>query len=171
MLHHIGRKSGQPRQAVLEVAAHRTEPDEYVVASGFGFKSDWYLNLKKKTPDVLDSGWAQKMDVTAELLSAEQSGERMVQYAGKYPRSARNLCRVLGHETDGSATRYREIGEKFVLCCIPTSLTTKRCRAPTHLVKSFLQIAPIHYNYKSQEHIEATIALLQNTFHAGCEKH
>lgn len=113
LLHHIGRKSGQPRQAVLEVAAHRTEPDEYVVASGFGFKSDWYLNVKK-TPDVSIQVGRKKMDVTAELLSAEQSGERMVQYARKYPRSARNLCRVLGHETDGSATRYREIGEKFV---------------------------------------------------------
>ena len=38
MLEHIGRKSGTPRYAVLELVDHPA-PETYVVASGFGRKA------------------------------------------------------------------------------------------------------------------------------------
>ncbi len=44
MLEHIGRKSGTPRNAVLEVVDHPA-PDTYVIASGFGKNSQWYRNI------------------------------------------------------------------------------------------------------------------------------
>ena len=45
MLEHVGRKSGVPRYAVLEVVDHPT-PDTYVVASGFGRKAQWFRNIQ-----------------------------------------------------------------------------------------------------------------------------
>ena len=45
MLEHVGRKSGVPRYAVLEVVDHPT-PDTYVVASGFGRKAQWFRNIR-----------------------------------------------------------------------------------------------------------------------------
>ena len=47
MLTHIGRKSGQPHQTVLEVVRHDGQTGEYVIASGWRGKSDWYRNLQK----------------------------------------------------------------------------------------------------------------------------
>lgn len=45
MLEHVGRKSGTPRYAVLEVTDHPS-PDTYVVASGFGRKAQWFRNIQ-----------------------------------------------------------------------------------------------------------------------------
>jgi hypothetical protein len=36
LLNHIGRRSGQPRQAVVEVVRHDKRTGTYIVASGFG---------------------------------------------------------------------------------------------------------------------------------------
>jgi hypothetical protein len=45
MLEHIGRRSGAPRYAVLEVVDHPSH-DSYVVASGFGRKAQWFRNIQ-----------------------------------------------------------------------------------------------------------------------------
>lgn len=113
LLNHIGRKSGQPRQAVLEVANYLKERDTYIVASGFGRKSDWYLNVVK-TPDVSIQIGRRKMDVVAEVFSAEESGEQMVDYARRHPKAARQLARVLGFETDGSDASYRAVAVEHI---------------------------------------------------------
>ena len=44
MLEHVGRKSGAKRYVMLEVVGHPA-PDTYVVASGFGERSQWFRNL------------------------------------------------------------------------------------------------------------------------------
>ena len=45
LINHVGRKSGQLRQTVVEVAGHDQSGDTYYVASGWGYKSQWYRNL------------------------------------------------------------------------------------------------------------------------------
>ena len=45
LLNHIGRKSGLPRQAVVEVVVSNDEEGTFTIASGFGAKSDWYQNI------------------------------------------------------------------------------------------------------------------------------
>ena len=45
MLTHFGRKTGLRRHVVLEVVWHDMERDAFVVASGWGSKSDWYKNI------------------------------------------------------------------------------------------------------------------------------
>lgn len=41
LLTHVGRKSGLPRQTVLEVLLHDKARDVYYVLAGWGEKSDW----------------------------------------------------------------------------------------------------------------------------------
>ncbi len=50
LLTHVGRVSGRPRRAVIEVVEH--DARGYVAASGFGPRADWYRNIAK-TPDVV----------------------------------------------------------------------------------------------------------------------
>jgi deazaflavin-dependent oxidoreductase (nitroreductase family) len=113
LLNHIGRKSGQPRQAVLEVANYDRDSNSYTVASGFGRKSDWYQNVLK-TPNVSIQVGRRKLDVAAVALSAEESGAAMVQYARAHPKAARQLVKVLGLTTDGSEASYRTISAENI---------------------------------------------------------
>jgi len=113
LLNHTGRKSGQPSQAVLEVDDYDSVTNTYLVASGFGRKSDWYQNILK-TPEVTIQVGRKRMAAVAEPLSPEASGEAMVQYARKNPRAARNLARLLGHELSGTEEEYRTVAEKYI---------------------------------------------------------
>lgn len=45
LLTHIGRRTGQKHQVVLEVMEYRKRVPEAIVMSGFGQNSDWLLNI------------------------------------------------------------------------------------------------------------------------------
>jgi len=113
LLNHTGRKSGQPRQAVLEIDDYNSETNTYLVASGFGRKSDWYQNILK-SPEVTIQVGRKRMEAVAEPLSPEDSGEAMVQYARKNPKAARNLTRLLGHELSGTEEEYRTVAQEHI---------------------------------------------------------
>ncbi len=113
LLNHIGRKSGQVRQAVLEVANYLPESDTFIVASGFGFKSDWYQNLQAQ-PEVAIQVGRRRMEVTANLLSPEQSGAQMADYYRRHPGAARNLSRLLGYEVADNEEAFRQVGRKNI---------------------------------------------------------
>lgn len=114
LLNHIGRKSGQARQAVLEVANYLPDQDTFIVASGFGFKSDWYLNVKAQ-PEVTIQVGRRQMEVMVTLLSPEQSGKQMADYYRRHPRTARSLVtRLLGHEVADDEEAYRQVGQEHI---------------------------------------------------------
>src|SRR5690348_10009358 len=41
LLHHIGRKSGQVRETVVEVVVHDRASDTYSIVSGWGKRANW----------------------------------------------------------------------------------------------------------------------------------
>jgi deazaflavin-dependent oxidoreductase (nitroreductase family) len=64
LINHIGRKSGQVRQAVVEVVRHDKETDSYIVAAGFGPQSHWHQNLRHR-PEVTIQVGRRKLAVPA----------------------------------------------------------------------------------------------------------
>ncbi len=112
LLNHIGRKSGKPRQTVLEVVNHNKATGTYFIASGFGKRSDWYLNILAHPKVEIQVGW-QKMGVTAVPLTPAQSGEAMVGYARRHPTAAKNLSKILGFDVSTEA-EYRTIGQESI---------------------------------------------------------
>ena len=114
LLNHIGRRTGRPRQAVVEVAQYDEAGDTYFIASGWGKQSDWYRNILK-TPAITIQVGGRKMAVTAVPLSPEQSGEKMVAYSRRYPVAARTLSRrLLGYDIEGTEADYRALGREAV---------------------------------------------------------
>ena len=113
LLNHTGRKSGQPRQAVLEIDDYDPATNTYLVASGFGRKADWYQNILA-TPEISIQVGRKRMKAVAEPLSPEASGEAMVQYARKNPKAARNLTKLIGHELSGTEEEYRTIAKEHI---------------------------------------------------------
>ena len=112
LLTHIGRKSGQPRQAVLEIIQAYPSENRYLVVSGFGPGSQWYQNIKKE-PRVTIQVRSKKIDAVAEQLEKKHAGDTLVAYAEKFPGNLKTLSRILGYEIDHSPAGYRAFGEQI----------------------------------------------------------
>ncbi|MFC4565792.1 nitroreductase family deazaflavin-dependent oxidoreductase [Nocardiopsis mangrovi] len=99
LLTHIGRTSGRARHVVLEVAGH-TGDGAYLVASGYGARSQWFRNVVRR-PRVRFQVGRRRFEGTATPLDPAESGRRLAEYARRRPRSARSLMRALGHGDPG----------------------------------------------------------------------
>ncbi len=95
LIHHIGRKSGQAREVVVEVVSHDKTTDTYYVASGWGYGAQWYQNLLV-TPHVNIQVGRRKLEVKSETLSPQDGAEILKQYREKHPFTANQLGQVMG---------------------------------------------------------------------------
>jgi deazaflavin-dependent oxidoreductase (nitroreductase family) len=84
MLTHTGRKSGLPRQVVIEVVQHDKQTDTYYVVSGWGEKSDWYQNIRK-TPSVTIHTGGRTFQSKAEFIPVEKAIDILKAYARDHP--------------------------------------------------------------------------------------
>ncbi len=109
LIHHVGRSSGLPRRAVVEVVALDAGTGSVTVASGFGPRSQWYRNLVAE-PDVEIEVGSHRQAVHATRLSPAQATDVMLGYARRHPRAARRLSRFMGFRVDGSDEDYRAMG-------------------------------------------------------------
>jgi deazaflavin-dependent oxidoreductase (nitroreductase family) len=91
MLTHIGRKSGLPRRVVLEVVHHDKATGAYVIASGWGEKSDWFRNIQK-TPHVTVNAGSRRFEAVAIRLSLEEAERELLDYARRHPLDFRELA-------------------------------------------------------------------------------
>lgn len=101
LLRHIGRKSGQVREAVVEVVRHDAASDTFIIASGFGEQAQWYRNLLHQPEITIQSG-RRTLAVRAERLAHAEAVAELVRYGREHPRAAKTLGRYLGLEWDGS---------------------------------------------------------------------
>lgn len=114
LLIHIGRKSGQERRTVLEVVRHDKETTTFIVASGFGLKSDWYRNILVN-PNVTVRSGRGRWKMVATILTTEQAGDELLDYARRHPLAMRELARFMGYRYDGSQATIRTMGETIPL--------------------------------------------------------
>ncbi len=122
LLNHIGRKTGKPRQAVLEVVQHDKETGAYVVASGFGEKSDWYLNVMAN-PEITIQVGRKRIAARATRLPLPQAIAVMLDYNHRHPNALRTLAGILGYRTDGSEADVRYLaGVIPIMALTPYSL-------------------------------------------------
>jgi deazaflavin-dependent oxidoreductase (nitroreductase family) len=110
LLNHVGRKTGQPRQAVLEVIRSFPSEDRYLVVSGFGKHSHWYQNIKQEPRVTIQVG-NKRLKVIAEELDPAAAGEMMLDYATNNPGAIKALSRMLGYEIEPTPAGYRSFGE------------------------------------------------------------
>lgn len=99
LLTHIGRKSGLPRKAVLEIVDKDTE--NYYIVSGFGEKSQWFKNIMR-TPEVNIQVGKKKLVAKAEQLPVPAAFQTLSNYAEAHPKALRELSRLMGVSYNGS---------------------------------------------------------------------
>jgi deazaflavin-dependent oxidoreductase (nitroreductase family) len=110
LLNHIGRKSGQPRQAVLEIVDFDSKNDIYIVASGFGEKAQWFQNIMHM-PNVNIQVGGRKMSARAERLSIGDGEQILADYARQHPTALRELSKILRIPYDGSPKSINEMAK------------------------------------------------------------
>jgi deazaflavin-dependent oxidoreductase (nitroreductase family) len=100
-LTHIGRKSGQPHQTVLEVVDHDRATDSSIVTSGWGEKSDWYQNVLRTPPVVIDVG-RRHLSVTAVHLTIDEAEQWLFNYAQAHPHTFKSLAKFMTGQALGT---------------------------------------------------------------------
>jgi len=100
LLEHNGRKSGQPRQVVLEVLGHPA-PDTYVVASGFGESAQWFRNVMAQNQVRISTGRLSSAPAVARRLAPSEADRALSDYITRHPRAWASLKGVIEHSLDG----------------------------------------------------------------------
>jgi deazaflavin-dependent oxidoreductase (nitroreductase family) len=114
----IGRKSGKPRQVVVEVVSHHKESGIYVIASGWKEKSDWFLNLQKAPHAEVQSG-RRRFAANATRLSIEQADQELYDYAQRHPIAFRELAGfIVGKRLSGSREDCHLLAEEIPLIAL-----------------------------------------------------
>ncbi|TFH38094.1 MAG: nitroreductase family deazaflavin-dependent oxidoreductase [Anaerolineales bacterium] len=106
---HTGRVSGLRREVVLEVVEHVHAGDIYYVASGWGARSDWYLNILKD-PKVAAQVGSRKFCAQAEPVAPALAAEVFSRYGQRHPRTLQTLARGMGYRIRPGDESYRALG-------------------------------------------------------------
>lgn len=114
LLTHTGRKSGLPRQTVLEVLWHEQAVDAYYVLAGWGKHSDWVKNIEK-TPQVTITVGRRRFHARALRQSPEEAEVKVLAYARQHPHLIRSLPRLLGYRTDGTEEDLRALARLSIV--------------------------------------------------------
>jgi deazaflavin-dependent oxidoreductase (nitroreductase family) len=110
LLTHTGRKSGLPRQTVLEVVRYDKATGACIVASGWGTKSDWFHNVMVN-PKITVQIRNKRSAAIAERLSPEAGAQELLDYARRHPQALRELVRFMGYRLDGTENDICALGQ------------------------------------------------------------
>lgn len=113
LLTHTGRRSGLPRQAIIEVVGHDKDMDAYFVVSGWGRGSDWYQNIRKTSSVIVQVG-GRKFQAEAEFLPLEQAVPILESYARSHPTAFHELTGLfLGDRLEAGNEAARRLAGKM----------------------------------------------------------
>lgn len=84
LLEHVGRTSGAPRFAVLEVA-DRPGPGRYIVVSGFGERAQWFRNVVTEPRVRVSVGRRRAVQATAHRLPQDRAAALLADYPRRHP--------------------------------------------------------------------------------------
>lgn len=108
LLTHTGRKSGLARQTVIEIVRHDQDTNTFFVASGFGNRSDWFLNIKQN-PNVTITVKQHTFLAQARFLSGSDSAQELLDYAKRHPVAFKELSTILtGKAIEATAENCRQ---------------------------------------------------------------
>ncbi|MDH5507485.1 MAG: nitroreductase family deazaflavin-dependent oxidoreductase [Anaerolineae bacterium] len=114
LLSHTGRKSGLPRQTVLEVVRYDSQKRIFIVASGWGERSDWLRNVINHPAVHIASG-VHRFEAVAARLQPEAAQAELLDYARRHPVALKGLSRIMDYQLDGSEESIRALGRVLPL--------------------------------------------------------
>lgn len=111
-----GRRTGQPRETVLEATRHNSLAGLVVVISGWGDRADWFRNLQKGPAVEIRIGGRRIPSPPHRILDADQIALLLEQYARDRPWAWRSFASSMGLpsrptrvQLDAAASRLRAV--------------------------------------------------------------
>ena len=92
---HIGRKTGQPHEAVAMVLRYDNASREAVICAAWGPETDWYRNLRTAPASKVQLG-RDAYTPEHRFLTDNEAFEVAVQFRREHPRRLRLLSKILG---------------------------------------------------------------------------
>lgn len=115
---HIGRKTGQPHDAVAMVLRYDHASREAVICAAWGPTSDWYRNLEAGPATTARLG-RETFTPMHRFLTDEEAFDALTQFRQAHPLRLRLITRILGWGDLDEAERVREFVHQhpFVAFC------------------------------------------------------
>lgn len=91
----VGRTSGRPREAVVDVLGHDGATDTYYVISAYGGHSDWYRNLQAN-PTVGVHVRRRRFPAQATTMPKQEAEEMLLDFWRRHRLYVRTMLRLIG---------------------------------------------------------------------------
>ncbi len=111
-----GRKSGKPRQVMVDVMKHDKETDAYYVEAAYGARADWVRNIKAN-PIFHGQVGRRKFPARAIELTPDQGEEVLVAFYRSVPKYARAVMSLGGLKVKDEA-ELRQMARNSMLLAI-----------------------------------------------------
>lgn len=95
----VGRKSGQPRRAVVDVLRHDRPADTYYVVSAWGERADWYRNLQANPAVRVQVRW-RTFRGRATTVHDKEAEECLLDFWRRHRLYVRTIFRLIGLKMD-----------------------------------------------------------------------
>ena len=125
LLTHVGRTSGQLRQTVLEVVRYDRLNDTYIVAVGFGRRTDWFQNLLATPAGSVQVGRRCRPIVSCQLSTDTVCAE-LVQYRRRHPIAVRAIAPLLQVPLNGNESELRATAMVMPMVALRVTNSDKR---------------------------------------------
>jgi deazaflavin-dependent oxidoreductase (nitroreductase family) len=112
----VGRKSGKPRDTMVDVMDYDKASDTYYVEVAYGSRADWYRNIQANPLFEARVG-RRKFQAHAATLANADAGEMMVQFFRRKPAYTRTVMAMVGMKFEGEE-ELRALGSKLTLIAV-----------------------------------------------------
>ena len=112
----IGRKTGKPREVMVDVMEYNKAADTYYIEAAYGAHTDWFRNLQSNPIFEAQVG-RRKFKARAGALSNEGAGEMLVQFYRRKPAYTRSVMAMAGMKFKDEDD-LRVIGKNLTLLAV-----------------------------------------------------
>jgi deazaflavin-dependent oxidoreductase (nitroreductase family) len=108
-----GRKTGKPRQVMVDVLNYDHDLDTYYIEAAYGGRADWVRNIRANPVFQVQVG-KRKFAARATELPPDQNGDLLVAMYRRAPGYTRTVFAVVGVKVNNEE-EIRKVGEKLML--------------------------------------------------------
>ncbi len=120
MLTTVGRKSGQPRRAVVDLLKRDAATDTYYVVSAYGELSDWYRNLEANPAVQVQVRW-RRFAGRATIVPQDEAEAFVLGFSRQHRLYVRTMFRLIGLKADTEDEMRAVAAEMRVVAIQPES--------------------------------------------------
>ena len=111
-----GRKTGKPRDVMVDVMDYDKAADTYYIEAAYGARADWHKNMQSKPIFEAQVG-RRKFKARAGALSNEGAGDMLVQFYRHKPAYTRSVMAMAGMKFKDEDD-LRAIGKDLTLLAV-----------------------------------------------------